>query len=114
MGRVAREHDAYIDTSGEFLARLIDEWGLGAPHVVGPDVGTAAALFLAARSPERVTSLTIGGGAVRFPIDAGWGLKNIIDASSLDVVRGLDGRTNIGRSGGAGAARDSEPGVHDV
>ena len=22
--------------------RLIDEWGLGAPHVVGPDVGTAA------------------------------------------------------------------------
>ena len=23
------------------LARMIDEWGLGAPHVVGPDVGTA-------------------------------------------------------------------------
>ena len=32
---------------GTFLARLIEEWGLGAPHVVGPDVGTAAALFLA-------------------------------------------------------------------
>ena len=32
------------DSSGAFLARLIDEWGLGAPHVVGPDVGTAAAL----------------------------------------------------------------------
>jgi pimeloyl-ACP methyl ester carboxylesterase len=46
------------DTSGAFLARLIDEWDLGAPHVVGPDVGTAAALFLAARAPERVTSLT--------------------------------------------------------
>jgi pimeloyl-ACP methyl ester carboxylesterase len=30
------------DTSGAFLARLIDEWGLGAPHLVGPDVGTAA------------------------------------------------------------------------
>ena len=30
--------------SGEFLARLIDEWALGSPHVVGPDVGTAAAL----------------------------------------------------------------------
>ena len=37
------------DSSGAFLARLIDEWGLGAPHVVGPDVGTAAALFLAAQ-----------------------------------------------------------------
>jgi pimeloyl-ACP methyl ester carboxylesterase len=30
------------DASGAFLAGLIDEWGLGAPHVVGPDVGTAA------------------------------------------------------------------------
>src|SRR2546430_13625456 len=45
------------DASGAFLARLIDEWGLGAPHVVGPDVGTAAALFLAARDPERVYEL---------------------------------------------------------
>jgi pimeloyl-ACP methyl ester carboxylesterase len=44
------------EASGAFLARLIDEWGLGAPHVVGPDVGTAAALFLAARAPQRVTS----------------------------------------------------------
>src|SRR2546430_4890399 len=52
------------DASGAFLAGLIDEWGLGAPHVVGPDVGTAAALFLAAKAPERVTSLTVGGGAV--------------------------------------------------
>ena|ERR1700676_792557 len=33
------------DAAGDFLARLIDEWDLGAPHVVGPDVGTAAALF---------------------------------------------------------------------
>ena len=49
--------------SGQFPARLIDEWGLGAPHVVGPDVGTAAALLLAAKSPEKVTSMTVGGGA---------------------------------------------------
>src|ERR1700676_4753972 len=47
------------DSSGEFLGRLIDEWDLRAPHVVGPDIGTAAALFLAAKDPERVTSLTI-------------------------------------------------------
>jgi pimeloyl-ACP methyl ester carboxylesterase len=73
-----------------------DEWALGAPHVVGPDVGTAAALFLAAKAPDRVTSLTLGGGAVRFPIEAGGALKDIIEAPSLDVVRGLDARTNIG------------------
>jgi len=84
------------DGSGAFLARLIDEWGLGAPHVVGPDVGTAAALFLAAKAPERVTSLTVGGGAVRFPIDAGGALKEIIEAPTLDDVRALDARTNIG------------------
>src|SRR6266511_2494325 len=58
------------DASGAFLARLIDEWSLGAPHVVGSDVGTAAALFLAARAPQRVISLTVGGGVVRFPIEA--------------------------------------------
>jgi hypothetical protein len=31
---------------GDFLLRLIDEAGLGAPHVVAPDVGTSAALFV--------------------------------------------------------------------
>jgi pimeloyl-ACP methyl ester carboxylesterase len=101
------------DTSGAFLARLIDEWGLGAPHVVGPDVGTAAALFLAAKAPERVTSLTVGGGAVRFPIEAGGALKDIIEAPSLDVVRGLDARTNIGAAVEAAAPSVTEPDVHE-
>src|SRR3954447_2017173 len=32
---------------GGFLLRLITEWRLGHPHVVGPDVGTGAALFAA-------------------------------------------------------------------
>jgi pimeloyl-ACP methyl ester carboxylesterase len=101
------------DAAGTFLATLIDELGLGAPHIVGPDIGTAAALFLAARSPERVTSLTIGGGAVRFPIEAGGALKDLIEAPSLDVVRGLDARTNIGLAVQAGAPSDREPDVHE-
>ena len=101
------------DASGTFLARLIDEWGLGSPHVVGPDVGTAAALFLAAKDPDRVTSLTIGGGAVRFPIEAGGALKNIIEAPSLDAVRSLDARTNISAAVEAGAPSATEPDVHE-
>ena len=101
------------DASGAFLARLIDEWSLGAPHVVGPDVGTAAALMLAAKAPDRVTSLTVGGGAVRFPIEAGGALKDIIEAPSLDVVRGLDARTNLGHTLEPAAASDSEPEVHE-
>jgi pimeloyl-ACP methyl ester carboxylesterase len=101
------------DSSGAFLAQMIDEWELGAPHVVGPDVGTAAALFLAAKAPELVTSLTIGGGAVRFPIEAGGALKDIIEAPSLDVVRALDARTSIGYAVEAGAPSVSEPEVHE-
>jgi pimeloyl-ACP methyl ester carboxylesterase len=101
------------DTCAAFLAGLIGEWGLGAPHVVGPDVGTAAALFLAARNPELLTSLTVGGGAVQFPIQAGGALKDVIEAPSLDVVRQLDARANIGAAVESGAASDSEPDVHE-
>jgi pimeloyl-ACP methyl ester carboxylesterase len=101
------------DAMGDFLARLIDEMKLGSPHIVGPDVGTAAALFLAANAPERVTSLTIGGGAVRDPIDAGGALKDSIDAPDLDVLRGLDARTNIGFAVQAGASAEDEPEVHE-
>ena len=101
------------DRSGEFLARLIEEWGLRAPHVVGPDVGTPAALFLAATAPERVTSLTVGGGAVRFPVDAGGALKAFIEAPSLDVIGALDARTSIGAAVETGAPSDREPEVHE-
>lgn len=101
------------EASGEFLARLIDEWGLGAPHIIGPDVGTAAALFLAVKSAEHVTSLTIGGGAVTFPVEAAGALKDVIEAPSLDVIRSQDARTNIGYAVGSGAPRDSEPDVHE-
>jgi pimeloyl-ACP methyl ester carboxylesterase len=99
--------------AGAFLARLIRNWELGAPHIVGPDVGTAAALFLASTSPELVTSLTVGGGAVRNPIDAGGALRDIIEAPSLDVVRGLEARTNIGLAVEAAAPVASEPEVHE-
>jgi pimeloyl-ACP methyl ester carboxylesterase len=101
------------DAMGGFLSRLIDEWGLGAPHVVGPDVGTAAALFLTATAPDRVTSLTVGGGAVRYPIDAGGALKDVIEAPDLDVVRALDARINIGYAVQPAAPADSEPEVHE-
>src|SRR3712207_752287 len=33
------------ETMGGFLARLIEACCLGRPHVVGPDIGTSAALF---------------------------------------------------------------------
>ncbi len=60
-----------------------------------------------------MTSLTVGDGAVRFPIDAGGALKDVIEAPSLDVVRALDARTNIGSAVEAGAPSDTEPEVHE-
>ena len=101
------------DGAGAFLAQLIDEWELGAPHVIGPDVGTAAALNLAAKAPNSVTTLTIGGGAVRYPIEAGGALKDIIEAPSLDAVRQLDARTNLGYALEAAAPKADEPEVHE-
>jgi pimeloyl-ACP methyl ester carboxylesterase len=98
---------------GAFLARLIEDWGLGTPHIVGPDVGTAAALFFAARNPERVASLTIGGGALRFPIESGGALKAVIEAPSLQAVRQLDARTNISAAVEIAAPNATEPQVHE-
>jgi pimeloyl-ACP methyl ester carboxylesterase len=51
---------------GEFVARLMAEADLGAPHVVAPDVRTVAALFAAAAHPDRIGSLIVGTGGARF------------------------------------------------
>src|SRR6266404_8927165 len=45
---------------GEFIIRVADAFGFEHPHIVGPDVGTAAALFAAAAQPGRFLSLVVG------------------------------------------------------
>ena len=40
----------------DFLYRFSAELGLGRPHLVAPDVGASAALFLAARHPDAWSS----------------------------------------------------------
>jgi len=55
---------------GEFLAHLIAEADLGTPHIVAPDVGTAAALFAAAAHPERIASAIVGTGGAAVPISS--------------------------------------------
>lgn len=56
---------------GEFLAQLIAEADLGAPHIVAPDVGTAATLFAAAAHLERIASAIVGTGGAAVPIQLG-------------------------------------------
>lgn len=77
---------------GAFLLRLIDEWGLGHPHVVGPDVGTDAVLFAASEDLDRFPSAVVGSGAASFPLEVTGALKEIIEAPDLSGYRALDGR----------------------
>ena len=75
---------------GDFLARLIAAAGLGTPHVVAPDVGTAAALFLAAGHPERIASAVVGSGGTAVPIQLGEPLKSWVFDPDLDKYRRMD------------------------
>ena len=96
---------------GEFLFRFIAERGLGTPHLVAPDVGTSAALFLAARHPDAVRSLVAGGGAAAFPLEVTGTLADIIAAPGIEVFQAQDIRATIGATVEPVAPRSQEPDV---
>ena len=75
---------------GSFLARLVDEADLGRPYVVGPDVGTAAALFAAADHPDRFSGLVVGGGAAAIPLQLGEPLASWVLDPDVEKYRELD------------------------
>jgi pimeloyl-ACP methyl ester carboxylesterase len=77
---------------GSFLLRLIDEWELGHPHVVGPDVGTGAVLFAASEELDRFPSAVVGSGGASFPLEVTGALKEIIEAPDLSGFQAIDGR----------------------
>jgi pimeloyl-ACP methyl ester carboxylesterase len=77
---------------GEFLIRVADTFGLQHPHVVGPDVGTGAALFAAALDPGRLRSLVVGSGGTAYPLQLGGVLKDWVEAPDLDGFRSADPR----------------------
>jgi len=75
---------------GDFLATLITEVDLGRPHIVGPDVGCAAALFTAADHPSLVSSLVVGEGGAAVPLELGEPLRSWVVDPDLDKYRGMD------------------------
>lgn len=96
---------------GEFLSQFIAALGLGAPCLVAPDVGTGAALFLAARHPGAVASMVVGGGGASVPLDVGGALADIIAAPGTEVFEGQDIRATIGATVEPVAPRDREPDI---
>jgi pimeloyl-ACP methyl ester carboxylesterase len=81
---------------GDFLARPIAEGDLSAPHIVAPDVGTAAALFEAAAHPERIASAIVGTGGAAVPIQLGEPLASWMLDPGLDKYRKMDPRVIVG------------------
>ena len=80
---------------GEFIIRAAGAFGLEHPHVIAPDVGTAAALFAAARHPGRLRSLVVGSGAAAVPLQLGGVLKDWVEAPDLEEFRRADPRALV-------------------
>ena len=77
---------------GEFIVRVADAFGLEHPHVIGPDIGTAAGLFAAASHPGRLRSLVVGSGGAAVPLQLGRALKGWVETPGLETFRGADPR----------------------
>jgi pimeloyl-ACP methyl ester carboxylesterase len=80
---------------GKFLAQLITDADLGTPHIVAPDVRTAAALFAAAAHPKRIASVTVGTGGAAVPLQLGEPLASWVLDPDLDKYRRMDPRAII-------------------
>ena len=75
---------------GEFIVRVADAFELEQPHIVGPDIGTPASLFAAARHPDRFRSLVVGSGGAAFPLNLGVPLRDWVEAPDLESYRRTD------------------------
>jgi pimeloyl-ACP methyl ester carboxylesterase len=51
-----------FEAQGQFLRDFIAEFGIEKPHLVGPDIGMAAALHYVTHFPNDVASLMVGDG----------------------------------------------------
>jgi pimeloyl-ACP methyl ester carboxylesterase len=80
---------------GEFMAHLVDAFGLKRPHAVGPDIGTSTLLFTAAKHPDVLRSIVVGNGTAAVPLQVGAVLKDDIEAPSLEPLRKMDSRKSV-------------------
>jgi pimeloyl-ACP methyl ester carboxylesterase len=69
--------------AGDFVLRFMDALDLDAVHIVGPDIGTSASLFAAARRPERFHSIVNGSGAASADLPLGEPLASWVSDPDL-------------------------------
>ncbi|GGA96180.1 alpha/beta fold hydrolase [Mucilaginibacter rubeus] len=82
----------------EFVIKAIDHFNLGAVHIVGPDVGSSVALFVAQHHPEKIKSATVGSAACVFPIQAAGILTGMILDPNLDDLKKLGSKAIVNGS----------------
>jgi pimeloyl-ACP methyl ester carboxylesterase len=77
------------EAMGDFVIKLAQHFGVARLHAIGPDVGTLALLFAAARRPELFESIVVGSGATSPELAAG-GLQYVISSPAgwFDEVEG--------------------------
>jgi pimeloyl-ACP methyl ester carboxylesterase len=80
---------------GGFIGRLIADTDLGKPHLLGPDVGTSAALFAAAEYPDRIASVIVGTGGAAVPLDLGEPLRSWVLDPDVEKYRAVDPRVIV-------------------
>jgi len=80
---------------GDFVIKLAEHLGVGRLHAVGPDVGTSALLFAAARKPTLFESVVVGDGATS-PELAGAGLKELIESPAGAFANAEGGDIGVG------------------
>src|SRR5713226_4865177 len=93
FGHSERSDELFTSSAmGEFDAHLVDAFGLKRPHAVGPDIGTSALLFTAAKHPGLLRSIVIGNGTAAVPIQVGGVLKDVLEMPNLEPLRKMNPR----------------------
>jgi pimeloyl-ACP methyl ester carboxylesterase len=97
------------DGMGEFILKIARHFRIERMHAIGPDVGTLALLFAAARNPTLFESLVVGSGATS-PDLAASGLKDLI-ASPPGTFANTEGGDVGARFVSQSAMRETPPAV---
>jgi pimeloyl-ACP methyl ester carboxylesterase len=85
FGHSERRNDLLTSSAmGEFIAHVVEEFGLNRLHAVGPDIGTSALLFMAAKHPGLLRSIVVGNGTAAVPLQIGSVLKDVVEAPSIE------------------------------
>lgn len=101
IGDVGRSEQTALIADGDDLARWLDETvagvGVDRAHLAGTSYGGYLALNLAARSPQRVASITLIDAGGLSPFRLGrfmlWGLPNLLGSKAPGPIRRSMART---------------------